>query len=144
MNKRSLFFFLMLALLSGSAWAQESIYTSYTFINGTDTGNGLPSNLVDNDKNSRWLVSQQSTFANSPAFCQFHSAEPITPVGYVITSGTDSQANSRRNPKSWRIEASADNTNWVTLATFTDYDNVLAGDMVGNATQRIPIQGCAE
>ena len=122
MNKRSLFFFLMLALLSGSAWAQESIYTSYTFINGTDTGNGLPSNLVDNDKNSRWLVSQQSTFANSPAFCQFHSAEPITPVGYVITSGTDSQANS--------IEASADNTNWVTLATFTDYDNVLAGDMV--------------
>ncbi len=130
MNKRSLFFFLMLALLSGCAWAQESIYTSYSFINGTDTGNGHPSNLVDNDKSSRWLVLQQSTFANSPAFCHFQSAEPITPVGYVITSGTDSQVNSRRNPKSWRIEASIDNYNWVTLATFTDYENELAGDMV--------------
>lgn len=120
----------MLALLSGCAWAQESIYTSYSFINGTDTGNGHPSNLVDNDKSSRWLVLQQSTFANSPAFCHFQSAEPITPVGYVITSGTDSQVNSRRNPKSWRIEASIDNYNWVTLATFTDYENELAGDMV--------------
>ena len=129
MKKRSLFLFLMLALLSGSAWAQETIYTSYTFINGTDTGNDHPSNLVDNDKNSRWLVSQQSTFASSPAYCQFHSAEPITPVGYVITSGTDSQANSRRNPKSWRIEASTDNYNWVTLVTFTDFDNILEGDM---------------
>ena len=129
MNKRSLFFFLMLALLSGSAWAQETIYTSYIFINGTNTGNGLPSNLVDNDKSSRWLVLQQSTFANSPAYCQFQSAEPITPVGYVITTGSDSEEWSRRNPKSWRIEASTDNNNWVTLETFTDYDNILEHDM---------------
>ena len=129
MKKRSIILFLMLALLSGGAWAQETIYTSYSFINGTDTGNDHPSNLVDNDKSSRWLVSQQSTFANSPAYCHFQSAEPITPVSYVITLGTDSQEYSRRIPKSWRIEASTDNYNWVTLATFTDLDNVLVGDM---------------
>lgn len=129
MKKRSLILFLMLALLSGSAWAQETIYTSYTFINGTDTGNDHPRNLVDNDKSSRWLVLQLSTFTDSPAYCQFQSAEPITPIGYVITSGTDSQEYSRRNPKSWRIEASSDNNNWVTLETFTDYDNVLEGNM---------------
>ena len=129
MKKRSIILFLTLALLSGGAWAQETIYTSYSFINGTDTGNDHPSNLVDNDKSSRWLVSQQSTFANSPAYCHFQSAEPITPVSYVITLGTDSQEYSRRIPKSWRIEASTDNYNWVTLATFTDLDNVLVGDM---------------
>ena len=120
MKRKSLLLMMLLALFSSGAWAQTpEIYTSYTFISGTNT-NDHPRQLVDNNKSTRWLVLQKSTYANSPAYCQFQSAAPITPVGYVITTGSDSGTWHRRNPKKWKIEASTDNSTWVTLHEITD------------------------
>ena len=110
---------MLLAFAAPWAAMAQTLYTSYTFIGGTNT-NDPPRQLVDNNKSTRWLVLQQSTYANSPAYCQFQSAAPITPVGYVITTGSDSGTWHRRNPKKWKIEASTDNSTWVTLHEITD------------------------
>ena len=114
---------MLLTLGTAGAWAQD-IYTSYTALAGDGgTGNEGYTKLVDNDKDTKWCRLQEATYQNSPVYCQFQSDELITPVGYVLTTGGDTGNRPGRNPKSWKIEASTDNSNWVTLEELTCDDN---------------------
>jgi len=73
--------------------------------------------LVDGDKATKWCV----TSLGNPTFIEFHSSEPITPKGYVLTTGNDTGRNPGRNPKSWTIKARANkDDNWTVLTTVTD------------------------
>ena len=73
--------------------------------------------LVDGDKATKWCV----TSLGNPTFVELYSSEPITPKGYVLTTGNDTGRNPGRNPKSWTIKARAnEDDNWTVLTTVTD------------------------
>ena len=74
-------------------------------------------NLVDGDKSTKWCV----TSLGNPTFIEFYSSEPITPKGYVLTTGNDTGKNPGRNPKSWTIKAKVNkDDDWTVLTTVTD------------------------
>lgn len=67
--------------------------------------------LIDNDKNSKFLVFANNTWVTL-------SSKNKTIVGkYTLTSGGDAP---ERDPKSWTLSASVDGTNWVELDSKAD------------------------
>lgn len=107
------------------AWADgETIHSGFTATAGTygaGYGEGIDS-LVDGNTGTKWCV----TSLGNPTYIEFNSAEPITPTGYILTTGGDTASNPGRNPASWTIKAKANSgdSEWATLATVTD-DTVL-------------------
>lgn len=82
-------------------------------------------NLIDGDKATKWCV----TSLGNPTFIEFYSSEPITPKGYVLTTGNDTGRNPGRNPKSWTIKARAkESDDWTILTTVTDYTKMPAAN----------------
>lgn len=70
--------------------------------------------LLDNNTSTKWCVID----FNSSVFIEFDATEAIKPVGYVLTTGNDTQANPDRNPRSWVIKGKNNiDDNWTTLAT---------------------------
>ena len=112
---------MMLALLSGSAWAQ-SVYHSYSATSGTSgqSGQGY-AKLVDNNTSTKWCVVQNNNTWSSTAYIEFESADLIIPSQYVMTTGNDNATYSGRNPKSWVIKAKVNSgDSWSTLASVSN------------------------
>ena len=120
MRRKTLLLMLLMALFSSGAWAQtQTVYTSYTYDNGTSSyaSDQSPAKLVDNIKNSnsKWCVTSFSSY--SPIYVEFHSTDPIIPVGYVMTTGGDCASWTGRNPRSWIIKAKRNSSDsWAVIA----------------------------
>ena len=125
--KHLLLTLLLAALLPWAVMAQTpNLYTSYIATAGiTDyQQEGYPY-LVDNDINTKWCVGGFSSPNNLGLYIEFYSTDPITPTGYVLTTGDDNATWTGRNPKDWTIKAKANpNDEWTTIASVTD-DQVL-------------------
>ena len=121
MRRKTLLLMLLMALFSSGAWAQtQMVYTSYSYDNGTShyASDQSPAKLVDNIKNadSKWCVPHFTD--HSPIWVEFHSAQPIIPVGYVMTTGGDCSSYTGRNPRSWVIKAKRNSgDDWTTIET---------------------------
>ena len=125
--KHLLLTLLLAALLPWAAMAQTStLYTSYTATDGVyNIQTEAYPNLVDNNINTKWCVSNLSGPNNLGLYIEFQSAEPIIPTGYVLTTANDNATWIGRNPKDWTIKAKANpNDAWTTIATVTN-DQVL-------------------
>lgn len=118
---------MLLTMTAQTAWAEDDVvvYTSYTASSGTSGSNSNEDydELVDNNKSTKWCV----TSLGSPTYIEFQSAKPIIPVGYVMTTGDDTDSQSGRNPKSWKILAKANTGDeWTTLVDVTNNDEMPA------------------
>ena len=108
---------LLVMLCSIGTWA-ESINvggTDYTLFTGGYTTDGYttPHNansnsgeiytkFVDGSKDTKWCVVNNSGSWET-INVDFHTTMPIIPKGYVLTTGNDTQTNSVRNPKIWKV-----------------------------------------
>lgn len=98
----------------GNSYTQDGVYIIENY-----------KNLVDGDKATKWCVTQ----LGNPTFIEFYASEPITPKGYVLTTGNDTGKNPGRNPKSWTIKARAkESDDWTILTTVTDYTKMPAAN----------------
>lgn len=135
-----LLFALLLMALTQGASAAVAPYFYYTATSGTNGASGNESfhKLVDDDKSTKWCV----TSLGNPTYIEFHSAEPIVPVGYIMTTGNDTQSESGRNPKNWKILAKAKSGDaWTTLVDVQNNNEMPAAnttdkqfDIAGNTT----------
>jgi hypothetical protein len=95
-------------------------YTAYTCDGGSGGcwDDGAPANLVDNNTGTKWGADLPGN-----KYVDFHSAKPITPVGYVLTTGKDSKENPYRNPTSWNVYGKLNASDqWTLLDTVTNSD----------------------
>ena len=116
--KQLLLVLLLTALMPWGASAQAPhSYTSFSATSGTQgqPGEGIEK-LLDNETLTKWCV----THFNG-AYIEFHSATPIIPVAYVLTTANDTPAFPDRNPKTWIVKAKlSPNDNWKTIANETN------------------------
>ena len=112
----------VLLLSALTAGAQITYYATEGTKGNSYTQNGVYiienyKNLVDGDRSTKWCVTQ----LGNPTFIEFYASEPITPKGYVLTTGNDTDKNPGRNPKSWTIKAKVNkDDDWTVLTTVTD------------------------
>ena len=105
----------------------KHVYTSYTATSGNGSSNDGENydKLVDNDKSTKWCVLNMQ----SNTFIEFQSEEPIIPVGYIMTTGEDTESYPERNPKNWKILAKKQQSDeWTTLADVTNNDEMPAAN----------------
>ncbi len=105
----------------------KHVYTSYTATSGNGSSNDgqYYDKLVDNDKSTKWCVLNMQ----SNTFIEFQSEEPIIPVGYIMTTGEDTESYPERNPKNWKILAKKQQSDeWTTLADVTNNDEMPAAN----------------
>ena len=125
--KRILQIILLAILAPIATFAQTPhLYTAYTATAGVSDllDQGYPM-LVDNNINTKWCVGNLPGPNNLGLYIEFHSAEPIIPTSYVLTTADDNATWTGRNPKNWTLKAKANpNEEWTTLATVTN-DQVL-------------------
>lgn len=80
---------------------------------GVSTTEDYPK-LLDNNTSTKWCVID----FKGTVYIEFDATSPIKPIGYVLTTGNDTQENPGRNPRSWAIKGRNDiNDNWTILAT---------------------------
>ena len=122
----------LLALLLTAATQAFSAYDKHVYTKYTATsGNGKSNDgenyekLVDNDKSTKWCVLDMQ----GNTFIEFQSEEPIIPVGYIMTTGNDTESSPERNPKNWKILAKKQQSDeWTTLADVTNNDEMPAAN----------------
>lgn len=105
-----------------------SLGMEHSYAQWTDSSTGISFKAISGDK---WNEGEGSQYAcdgktdtkfgqaksNLPAKVVIQASAPINLSGYKITTANDNKSNTGRNPKSWTIEGSNDNTNWTTLVT---------------------------
>ena len=103
---------------------KATVYNSYTDAVGTGGNNNEePDKLVDGKTSTKWCYSSK----NLPITLTFRSEEAITPIGYLLITANDTKKFPDRNPKSWKLEASADGENWTALSEVVD-SSILEGE----------------
>ena len=121
MRQKIFLLFALLCAVAQGAWADGlTPYTSYTATNGNYAfeNTGHYTCLVDNNKNTEWLVAVRT---QGGGYIEFQSQEAIVPTGYVITTGYDNASFPGRAPKNWVVRAKANSSDeWTTLSTVTD------------------------
>lgn len=97
--------------------------------------------LYDKNPYTKWRLSMANweTF-----FIDLRSNQPFVPVGYVLTTGDDTNAHPNRNPKAWKLYGKVGTDSWdeewELLATVTD--GAAAGLGTSNmAEYEFPING---
>ena len=101
------------------------VTSGYTPTDGTVTNeNESYSNLVDNNKNSKWFVNTGNGSNFTGCYIEFCSQHDFVPTGYVLTTAndTDTQGNHPgRNPKTWVIMAKLHLEDpWTVIESVTD------------------------
>jgi hypothetical protein len=111
--------------------ADISGMTSATVTNpgGSHPAGETPPNLVDNNVNTKWLDLNSFAGGAQTTTLVFDLGSPRTFNGYRWSTANDA---SGRDPRSWTVSGSNDNSNWtllhtVTLATITTTRLVSAG-----------------
>ena len=110
---RAVMLLLVAVFSAATAWGQ-----TYESTEGTDGEDGEGyENLFDDDTSSKWCVAG----FNGMAYVEFFTNVPITPKGYVLTTGDDNSIYPGRNPKSWTIKAKANASDeWTVLTQVTN------------------------
>ena len=95
-------------------------YDAYTPNNvQTDTAENYLK-LFDKNKNTKWCV-DNSTGSWETIWVDFKSNVPFIPMGYTMTTASDTYSWQGRNPKKWKIYAKAhENDDWTTIVDVTD------------------------
>ena len=110
---RAVMLLLVAVFSAATAWGQT--YESTEGTEGED-GEGYV-NLFDDDTSTKWCVAG----FNGMAYVEFQTDNPITPQGYVLTTGDDNSTYPGRNPKSWTIKAKANASDeWTVLTQVTN------------------------
>lgn len=114
---KTLCFFGMLCVLN-IASAQDIISRGGTLTVNRDNGGGPNAGegslkVIDNNTASKFLI---NPFV-SPLLIQFECNAPAMAAQYSMTSGGDAP---ERDPKDWRLEGSANGTDWVLLDSRTN------------------------
>ena len=103
----------LLALL-GTA-AVTSAQVTFTALDGTDGYNDEDIPCLFDGLSSKWCANA------SGAWFSFEASELITLTGYAMRTGSDGETdNNNRNPKSWTIYGSNDNSSWTQIQQVTD------------------------
>ena len=138
---------LLVMLCSLGTWAYGTINVGgkdYTLFTGGYTADAYssPNNynasnanenytkLVDGNTGTKWCVVRQSIYGWSTIYVDFHTANPIVPKGYVLTTGGDTETNPNRNPKTWKLYGKAK------LAD--DWTEIDSRDIEANAEDAMP------
>lgn len=98
----------------------SQIITGYTATSGAGGYNNEGyTNLVDNDRTTKWCRKMENVYI------EFHSESSFVPTGYILTTGTDNETATGRNPKNWVIKAKLNAGDaWTTIASVTN-DNTM-------------------
>lgn len=94
------------------ATGQGTLTVSHENTGGSSASEGSPK-LVDNDESTKFLTQNYT----SGMWFKLTFSSPIVLGAYTFTSGNDAES---RDPKTWRLEGSNDDSNWTTLDTRTD------------------------
>ncbi len=95
--------------------ATTSAQVTFTALNGTDGYNDEDIPCLFDGLSSKWCANA------SGAWFTFEASEPITLTGYAMRTGSDGETdNNNRNPKSWTIYGSNDNSSWTQIQQVTD------------------------
>ena len=111
-------------------WAENEMrwpnYVATTGTAGVVSGEDYPK-LFDNDTSTKWCVT-----GFSGVYIEFDATSLIRPTGYVLTTASDTQQNTGRNPKNWIIKGRRNtNEEWTTL------DEISNGGMpTGNCSSK--------
>ena len=105
--------------------------TGVTFkaISGNPAGlsNEGYANLLDNDTSTKWCCNYSGS-----AYVVIEASERIRVSGYTVTTGNDTSDFTGRNPKTWTLSASNDNSTWVEIAKVGD------GKLPAEDTKAVP------
>ncbi len=85
----------------------------------TDVGYGNPvgeefGKAFDDNINTKWLTWGCGELSFCPVWIQFEFTSPQRVIKYSITTGNDSDY---RDPKTWKLQASNDETTWIDIDT---------------------------
>ena len=72
-------------------------------------GSNTFSKLYDNNPYTKWFLSMDTW---RPFFIDLRSSQPCVPVGYVMTTGDDTNTHPNRNPKAWKIYGFVGTGDW--------------------------------
>lgn len=102
----------------------NSGYTADT-ANPEGSNNERYTNLVDNNKNSKWFVNKNDGNGHfAGCYIEFHSQHDFVPTGYVLTTANDTDTQGThpgRNPKTWVIMAKLHlEDSWTVIESVTD------------------------
>ena len=95
---------------------------------GNGWGDSPLSALLDNDADTKF-----GTSGAGDAWAIFIASEPVAVEQYSLVTGADTYNYPSRNPVSWKLEGSNDNTNWTvidesiksySLKSFNKYENI--------------------
>ena len=94
--------------VSGARFAPGSIlpYVTEVTASAENPPNEVAANLADGNAGSKWLMFEDSGWA------QYDFAEPQPIARYTLTSGNDA---ADRDPRDFRVQGSNDGTTWTTL-----------------------------
>lgn len=136
---------LLVAVLTFFACPNQARAWEYVNISGTagnsyengedDDGNTIIvtescENLFDNNPDTKWCV----VGVPSSIWVEFSTDEAITPKGYELTTGNDTENNPGRRPRTWILYAKAEGSNeWTVLSSVTN-DNKLPGKSKDSAS----------
>ncbi len=128
---------LLVAVLTSFACPNQARAWEYVNISGT-AGNSYKTedvdgnpiivtesceNLFDRNPDTKWCV----VGVPSSIWVEFSTSEAITPKGYELTTGNDTENNPGRRPRTWILYAKAEGSNeWTVLSSVTN-DNKLPG-----------------
>ena len=102
--------------------AATSAQVTFTALDGTDGYNSEDIPCLFDGLSTKWCCSA------SEAWFSFEASEAIILTGYAMRTGSDGETdNNNRNPKSWTIYGSNDNSSWTHIQQVTDNT-----DMDGN------------
>lgn len=112
----------IVALLTGQHVMAQ---VSYIVDSATDGNNDeqMAESLFDGDTRTKWCVGDypNECVEEKNFYVTFHTSIPITPIGYVMTTGEDNEDFPGRNPKSWVIKAKAnEDDDWTELHVVED------------------------
>lgn len=84
-----------------------------------DPGTEDAEKLFDGDTKTKWCTTQLQ-YVDSLTF-EFYSSKPITPVGYIFTTGNDNSQFPGRNPTNWTIWGKLNqDDDWTVLVSEKD------------------------
>lgn len=101
--------------LLGNTWTVA--FNNPAYLDGSVNAAAKFPKLIDGTPLTKFLFTMTN---NSPVICTWIAAEPAVANCYQLSSANDSKTYPKRNPKSWRIEASNDGATWTVLDTRQD------------------------
>ncbi|CAN2040574.1 type IV pilus assembly protein PilY1 [Candidatus Magnetomoraceae bacterium gMMP-15] len=96
--------------LSKCKFDEMTLYASAT------TGGTDPAYAFDDDSDTKWFTTSEPSYAN-PSWIQFQFTSSKNILKYSLTTGNDAED---RDPKTWTLEASNNQVDWIIIDTVSN------------------------